>query len=754
MGSCIICGASVDGRICSHHEEDALFEFRGDNPNQLTPGRYYRGTVDGYAEFGVFIDIGDRVTGLLHRSELDRRLDSLDWDPGDVVYVEVQSIRDNGNVDLGWSIRQDEREFRGTLVDDPALDHAKVKSELGDETESDAGDDANSDAEDEAGNAHSGSDASPGDAAATNEGDGSTAGSSGGPEAAGSESQPTETASRSAATQATADVDDGSRASSDGTDGSGPRSRTGGETATASGSAGAVTEETREPTQVTVDELADRVGEFVRLEGTIAEAHQTGGPTIFQLRDEDGTVECAAFVEAGVRAYPDVGPDDVVRLDGEVEQRRGEIQVETEALVVLDAEDREAVERRMADALEDRARPDAVDPLAADDVVDALSAEIEDAATAICKAVLTDRPVIVRHAATADGYVAGAAIERATLPLVEDAHTGGDAAYHYFDRRPLEGGVYDMDDATRDVTGMLENRQRHGEKLPLFVFVAAGGTRESADGFELLSIYGAPRVVVDEIAAEEAVREAVETIVSPGVLEAGPDQADGPAATTTTATALAANVAAHVNDDVRADLRHLPAVSFWAGTPESYVAAAEGAGYDADAVRDLRQAVALEAFYQSYEDKRELIAELLFGDDEDDVSALAANVAEQFRTKIDAEVETARANLEREGIGDYEVAVLDTDAFTHRYDFPPASLLLDQLWRTLDADALLGIGTDALYLRNDAGTDVHAVADAIDEIAPEAGVSVHSTRERRLRYLAGERDAVRDATLAVLAERL
>jgi hypothetical protein len=33
-------------------------------------------------------------------------------------------------------------------------------------------------------------------------------------------------------------------------------------------------------------------------------------------------------------------------------------------------------------------------------------------------------------------------------------------------------------------------------------------------------------------------------------------------------------------------------------------------------------------------------------------------------------------------------------------------------------------------------------------------VAVHSPRERRLRFVAGEREAVKDATLAVLGDRL
>jgi len=730
MGSCIICGTSVDGHICDLHEEDVLFEFRGDHPNQLTTSRYYRGSVDGFAEFGVFVDIGDRVTGLLHRSELDRRLDSLDWEPGDTVFVKVKNVRDNGNIDLGWSIRQSEREFRGVLVDDPEFDHEKLAEEVddaGDESGNGRSEQASSD-EDDAGDQQS-------EPVQQSDGQVSQADSDRAERSAGVVGQGTNSedaeaespASEAAAENATSEATTADDAT---------------ESEPAAG--GAVVRE-RERALVTVDALADSEGEDVRLEGEIVDVRQTSGPTVFELRDETGTVDCAAFVEAGVRAYPEVVEEDIVRLDGDVRRRRGEIQVETEDLVVLEDEERQTVEDRMADALDERARPAAVDAIAPDSAVDALAEDLVDAATAIRRAVITDRPVIVRHSATADGYVAGVALERATLPLVAEEHRQADAQYHYFDRRPLEGGVYDMEDATKDVTNMLENRERHDEKLPLFVFVAAGGTRESLDGFDLLDVYGAPRVVIDDAAADESVVDAVDTIVSPSL-------ADAPA---TTATALAANVAAHVDEHVRDDLVHLPAVSFWDDTPEPYLDAAAEAGYSPEAVTEIRDAVALEAYYQSYEDKRELITDLLFGDEDDDVTGLAGNVAEQFREKLATEVDTATANLETESVDDATVDVLDTDAFTHRFDFPPSTILLDELFRQADddTDALVGVADDTLYVRAGEPVDVHDIADAVAERAPEAGVRTRSAREQSIRFLSGERDAVIDATLAVVGER-
>jgi RecJ-like exonuclease len=717
MGSCIICGTSVDGHICETHQQDVVFEFRGTNPDQLTPGRFYRGTVDGYAEFGVFVDIGDRVTGLLHRSELDQRLESLPWEQGDEVFVQVKNVRDNGNVDLGWSIRQSPREFRGTLIDDPDEDHALLAEEV---------DDGSADG-----------------------------GSADGPVRHTASQQPKETADdRRGGERSLSDDADEDR-SSGADDSQTNDAASSGRDAGAGGSGGAaVMEEPEDESdverqQVAVETLEDHVGSDVRIEGEVADIRQTSGPTVFELRDETAGVDCAAFEEAGVRAYPEVETGDIVRLDGEVRRRRGELQVETEALVVLADEERETVTERMADALTERASPDDVEPLASDPAVDAVIDEVRSVATAIRRAVLEDRPIVVRHNATADGYVGAVALERATLPLVREQHGAADAEYHYFDRRPLEDGVYDMQDATNDVTGMLDNRERHDEKLPLFVFVDAGATRESLDGFDLLSIYGAERVVVDAADADESVADTVESVVSPSLSD-GDER--------TTASALATTVAVHVNEAVREDLAHLPAVSFWEDAPEAYLELAAEAGYAEDAVREIREAIALEAYYQSYEDKRELVADLLFPD-EDDGRGLASHVSEQFRRKLDAAVETAEGNLETREVdggsdGDgVTVAVLDAQAYAHRYEFPPTSLLLDELHRRHrdDVDVVVGLGKDELILRSDVDLDLRAIAETAAEDAPDAGLAAKSARDGILEFLAGERDAVLDAVLDAVA---
>ncbi|WP_153952182.1 OB-fold nucleic acid binding domain-containing protein [Halosegnis longus] len=736
MGTCIVCGTSTDGPICDTHQEDVLFDFRGDSANQLTEGRFYRGVVDGYADFGVFVDLSPRVTGLLHRSKLDKRLESLDWEPGDAVCVQVTNVRDNGDVDLGWSIRQTDREFRGTLVDEPEGDRLKNED---DEEEADSG---NASEATEPAETHQESRvATDADAEVAADPDDVSETPDAADEAEPEPEPETEPESEPVAEPADAESDSepvtADAETDEATEPAEPAEPNDGGAVQVEATTEADQESDDEYARVAVDALREHVGADVRLEGEVVSVRQTSGPTVFELGDESGVVDCAAFVEAGVRAYPDIETGDIVRLDGEVRVRRDELQVETEGLVELEGEEKATVESRMQEALDAEASPDAFEPLADDETVVAATDDIESVATAIRRAVFASRPVVVRHAATTDGYVAGAAIERAVLPLVREEHASSDAAYHYFDRRPLEEGSYGMADATKDTSRMLDNKERHDEKLPLFVFAAAGSTEDSLDGLEMLDIYGVESVVVDSLATADRADELATATAT---------------VTDRTAGTVAANVAAAVNDDVRADLGHLPAVTFWEETPEAYADLAAEAGIDAEAARQLREAIALEAFYQSYEDKRELIIDLLF----DQEVGLAANVSEQFTEKLDAELTTAEENIETRTVGDTEVSVLDMEAYTHRYDFPPKFLLLDTLHRRHrdDTPVVVGYGKDELYVRTTEDIDLTEVAEEAAETVGDAGIDVTALRVGKLSFLSGRREDSVDAVLDAVVDQL
>jgi len=694
MSTCLICGKSSDGVTCSSHQEDVAFEFRGNRANQLRTRRHYVGTVDGFADFGVFIDIGERVTGLLHRSEVQGRLESLDWDSGDDVYVQVQGVQDNGNVDLGWSIAQDAREFRGHAIHDPTAD---------DETEWVVD------------RSHS-----------------TGSGSSGESSGSAPRSTPNTTTKRVAgsASESRSASQNGQLSEADSeTQETASGNPNGGSTAREQPAHDAPARD--EPERVTIDALEDAVGERVLVEGVVVSIRQTSGPTVFGIEDETGDVECAAFVAAGERAYPGAELEDSVAVRGEVERHRGDLQIETEQLEVLADEESDAVQERLDSALEAEATPESTELLLPESPLDAHRDSLLDAATAVRRAISESRPIVVRHPATVDGFVAGGALERAVLDA--QAETAGDS-YHDFERRPLQDERYGMSDATRDVTQMLEGQARHDDTEPLFVFAGAAATRESLDALDLLAAYDTDRIAIDST-IEVGVQETLD------VSATGSDDA--------TTSVLCANVAALVNDDVRAELRHLPAISYGDQTPDSYASLAADSGSDPETIQERREALALIAHYQSYSEKRELLQDLLWGD-----GGFSSYASAQFRAKLDSALDTALAHVEHREANGESVAVLDTAAFGNRFDFPPAHLVIDALQRRSDdAESLTVCQAEAdLRLRAEGDLDVRAVADAVGEDCPDASVRARGTDQ--LEFLMGERDAVLEAVIDAATTQL
>ena len=637
------------------HEEDLWFEFQGSSPDELTPGRFYRGTVDGFAEFGVFVDIAPRVTGLLHRSEIPQRLESLDWAPGDTVFVQVKGIRDNGNIDLAWSIRQRPEEFRGAEIDDPSGE----------------------------------SSGTPADAEDT-----STAPVKHTPDPAASPT--TEEPSR-AVPQA-------------------------------------------EP--ATLDELTEKVGERVELAAIVDAIRQTGGPTIFELTDHTGTVDVAAFEQAGVRAYPAVEVGDVIEVIGEVEQRRGDLQVETEELEILGPDAAMAVRESMEAARGAAAEPDEETLLGDVSDLAPLRGGFVAVATAIRRAVIDERPVVIRHRADAPGTMGAAAIERAVGTMISERADRADAVHHRLTRRPLDDPAYDMDAATRDVTRLLEDAARHDEPTPLVVLVGISAPAVAAPGVELLTIYDVETVAVEATPIDAAVREHLSELVAPSRDEVPIALTDG---------IMGATLAAMIEPAVTDAVAHLPAASAPTDAAPVYRELASAQGYDEPHLVAVHQAISMEAFFQAYQGKPQLIGDLLF---EDPTGDLVAHIAGQYEEKLETELRTAAANVTEQTVEGRAVRLLDAETYAHRFEFPPRALLAESLHAEFAAteDVVTVVyGTDDLYLHDARGVDLDAVTSAVEAAVPTAQLQLVDRRTHHFSFLHGARDAVIDAVVAATA---
>ena len=61
--------------------------------DEVEEGNYYHAVVNGVVDYGVFVDVSDVVSGLVHESNLDRS-----YGVGDRLIVRLDEIRDNGDV--------------------------------------------------------------------------------------------------------------------------------------------------------------------------------------------------------------------------------------------------------------------------------------------------------------------------------------------------------------------------------------------------------------------------------------------------------------------------------------------------------------------------------------------------------------------------------------------------------------------------------------------------------------------------------
>lgn len=624
MSECIICGTEVEGAdICSLHEEDVLFTFTGDSPEQLVEGRYYDGTVDGFADFGVFIDLGNGVTGLLHRNELDQRLESLGWDEGDQVCVQVTNVRSDGNVDLGPSIRQSAADFRGALTQGP--DDGPAPDPI---SESD------------------------GPVISTDD----------------------------------APVEDLDRSQ--------------------------------------IRSLDRYLGRNVALEGVIEDIRQTGGPTVFTLVDESGSVECAAFAGAGVRAHPEVEVGDTVRIRGKVEHRFDDHQIEVEGLDRLTDAASETVRSRV---VESAVIPDSIDELPlmyADAANLAVETDIREAAAAIRSAISRDQTIRIRHPVSVDGFVSASAIER-SIEAVLNERAEPVPVHSRVRRRPVEEVAYDIPAALEDVESDSDDEQ------PFILLVDLGSTNEARGAFDLLELFDVDFHVIDTANPDPQLLERVSPLVNPWCGE-------GTYPIPSTAS-VAINVAGLLAEDVRDELRHVPAVADPADLPESAELLLDESDYDHDDIEAMHQAITLEAFYQPWGDKRALIRRILF----EHAAGTIEPISEQFQTKLEQAIETAKYNASVEPVNGSGLVVLDAEKYGQRFDFPPLRVLLDGLLDagSFDAEIAVGVNSDTIELTGYSG-NLALIAHELETRIQDGGITHTGGNDGQIRFLPGCRESV------------
>ncbi|WP_122088285.1 DHH family phosphoesterase [Halalkalicoccus subterraneus] len=499
-------------------------------------------------------------------------------------------------------------------------------------------------------------------------------------------------------------------------------------------------------------------GESTHIEGEVVQIKQTGGPTIFQVRDESGIVPCTAFESAGVRAHPDVEVGDIVHVSGDVEEREGARQVEVETLSTLEGETRTAAEERLGEALAERAEPHEIEPLIEWPALDPMLSGLEEVARLIRRTVLEGRPIRMRHHADGDGMCAAVPVALAIERFIAEVHEDDDAAQHLLKRLPSKAPFYEMEDATRDLNYSLGDRARHGQKLPLLLMLDNGSTEEDVPAYETLAHYDIPIAAVDHHHPDpEAVEDLLAAHVNPYLH--GEDYR-------ITTGMLCVELARMIDPTITDELRHVPAVAgiadrSKADAMEQYLDLAREEGYDEADLEDVSEALDYAAHWLRYSAGRSLIADVLdVGSDTDRHAELVDFLAERARRDIDDQLEAAMPHLERDRLDNgAHLCRIDVENHAHRFTFPAPGTTTGEIHdrvveETGDPVITIGYGPDFAVLRSDGvRLDIPQMVSELVEEIDGGGVSGGGHLVvGSIKFVAGMREQVLDALVEKMGE--
>jgi RecJ-like exonuclease len=459
----------------------------------------------------------------------------------------------------------------------------------------------------------------------------------------------------------------------------------------------------RKSTTVRISELSGKVGKTVAIEGEIAQIKQTSGPTIFTIVDETGTQNVAAFIVAGVRAYPEAELGDIVKVIGEVMMRNNQLQIEADMLTIHSEDEAADVRARIEKALDVRSEPEDIPLLIKSEVMERLRPEMKKAAKIIRKAVFTSQPIILRHHADADGICSAVAIEQAVVALIRESGGDFDADYFLFKRAPSKAPFYEIEDITRDLDFSTKDHIRFGQKMPLVLLTDNGSTEEDEPAYKIASVYDIPFVVIDHHHPDATIDKYLLAHVNP--YHVGGDFG-------ITAGMLGTEVARLINPKVEPLIRHLPAV---AGVGDRSEAPERALfltlvrdQYPEEACKDIALALDYEQFWLRFNDGREIVKDILnITGNTERHKKLIRLLVDGANTMIEDQMSASMPHVVPRVLkNDAHLFLLDVEIHAHKFTFPPpgktSGEVHDRLCKQNAGKAVvtIGFGPDFAVLRS------------------------------------------------------
>lgn len=202
------------------------------------------------------------------------------------------------------------------------------------------------------------------------------------------------------------------------------------------------------------------------------------GPVIFLVSDGSGGVD-AVIKDSSFKE------GDVVFLKGLVSERAGRLQIEISSIVKSDLDFDSLILKR--------SEPVRTAFSIKSDRFELMKSRFLDIARYIRRAILDNRPILIRHHNDSDGINSGLALEQACRGFMNKS--GFNPDYNLY-RSPSKAPFYEVSDVFRDVV-FVKRLAGFNQKNPLILVLDNGSTPEDVFAFKTLKSMGYEAVVVD-----------------------------------------------------------------------------------------------------------------------------------------------------------------------------------------------------------------------------------------------------------------
>ncbi len=494
----------------------------------------------------------------------------------------------------------------------------------------------------------------------------------------------------------------------------------------------------------------------------LEEVKVTSGPTIFKFNDGTKSIKGVSFAERGKRAHPEADCTDLVVIAAIIAERDGIIEIEVKSLrKITDATEIKLFEAFIENKLAEMSKPQEVDFLSDNEVLQKLKPNIVSVAKEIRKAIFENRPILLRHHADCDGYTGAVAIERAILPLIKKQHQTEMSEKIYYKRSPSKSPFYDYMDAVKDLSFIIDDLKRFGQKVPLLLLVDNGSTEEDLLAIKRLQVYGIKVVVIDHHFPGDVVnnKALVDTVIDAHVNPYlyGYDS-------TLCAGVLATEVARFVNPDVE-NIDYLPALAAIGDRSrgpliEPYLAIANKQGFDFDYLQKIGECIDFEAYFLRFLEARGLINDLL-GNDKDIQKKTVTLLSEEIEKSKARTLKSMLAYMNLVEQDNLKIMWVEADSVTSRGQFPAigksVGLTHDYLDKTNPGFGVIsmGMGPDFITFRMNDNIDfsIHTIIAELQEKYPGAQIDGGGHEHAgTIKYLVAEKDNVRSYVMERLKQ--